>query len=179
MINFNQIVAPLELVILQWVATYPLTAPVHTLTQLTNAEFFLHQLTRIPHFSFLETPTYSLFTDLTLAERIARMKLVGRSMIHHLNSQLGIDTGQMDLNYVEMSKGNSEESLRMVIILLAILTRNDTIKREIQQYIASSPEDNALFNIMIDYAGKIGEAQTLTLSPENKQKRLITRLEIV
>jgi hypothetical protein len=53
MINFNQIVAPLELVIVQWVATYPLTTPIHTLHDLTNAEFFLHLLHRIKHFTFL------------------------------------------------------------------------------------------------------------------------------
>jgi len=54
MINFNQIVNPLEQTIVQWVADYPLHIKVHQLQDLTNAEFLIFMLKRIKHFNFTE-----------------------------------------------------------------------------------------------------------------------------
>jgi hypothetical protein len=45
----------------------------------------------------------------------------------------------------------------MVILLLATVTRNPLIQHELEQYTATCTEDSAaLFNIMVDYASKIG-----------------------
>jgi len=35
-----------------------------------------------------------------------------------------IDTGELKLNFVEMCKGNREESIRMIIMLMGIIIRN-------------------------------------------------------
>jgi len=124
MINFNQIVAPLEQVIVQWVSTYHLTTPVLTLHDLTNGEFFIFMLGRIKHFTMIEDVCYTVFADLSISERISRMKLLGRSIMRYLNSELLIDTGELKLNFVEMCKGNREESIRMIIMLMGIIIRN-------------------------------------------------------
>lgn len=102
MIDFNQIVGPLQEAILAWVATYELTVPVKDLSTLNNAEFFIAMLNRVKHFSFVEPTTYQSYENLSLGERIGRMKNVGRSMVRFWKEELLVEMGHLRLNYVEM-----------------------------------------------------------------------------
>lgn len=55
MINFNEIIGPIEQAIIKWIQRYPLTIPVHALQDLTNAELFIFFLKKVPYFQFAES----------------------------------------------------------------------------------------------------------------------------
>lgn len=66
MINFNEIIGPIELAIIKWIQHNPLTAPVNALEDLTNAEHFIFFLKKVPYFQFAEQCTYTNFNELPL-----------------------------------------------------------------------------------------------------------------
>lgn len=52
MINFNEIIGPIEKAIVRWTQHYPLASPVKSIEDLTNGEVFIYFLRKVTYFQF-------------------------------------------------------------------------------------------------------------------------------
>lgn len=137
MINFNDIIRPIEQAIVAWTQRYQLTAKVESLQDLTNGEFFILMLRRVDCFQLIETSGFS-FVQIGLGERIGRMRMIGRSIARHYKCEMMKDIGDAHFNYVEMCSGNSEELMKLLILFMGIVVTSQAVLGELQQYMSTS-----------------------------------------
>ena len=137
MINFNDIIRPIEQAIVAWTQRYQLTAKVESLQDLTNGEFFILMLRRVDCFQLIETSGFS-FVQIGLGERIGRMRMIGRSIARHYKCEMMKDIGDSHFNYVEMCSGNSEELMKLLILFMGIVVTSQAVVGELQQYMSTS-----------------------------------------
>lgn len=91
-----------------------------------------------------------------------------------------MDSYNFGFNYVDMCLQNKEELIRLIIMFMGIIVKNLEIKRELEEFVGSGQDDSAgLLKTMAQYAEKMGQGFAEKGDSPGKQKRLITKLEIV